>query len=234
MIIKRLAEGIKKQDWFVVSVEIMIVVIGIFIGLQVDDWNNDRKAHLNLQKITLQMIRDCKTAISNIDSQVSINELRIKNGLLVLDILDGKELTPDLANSFENGSNDINKMSIPSIGVGALGSYLSGELLNIPFDEKLKHLLRNFENIAQSELDIISHLISRLDIENATLAQFFAMTIEVVPELKKRYDLKNMRDSNEYIYAFQSSIGLQAAYIERVSIIKEQLIKLLKGLENSQ
>ncbi len=43
MIIQRIAKGIKDQDWFVVSVEIMIVVIGIFIGLQVDDWNQERK-----------------------------------------------------------------------------------------------------------------------------------------------------------------------------------------------
>jgi hypothetical protein len=43
MIIKRLATGIKNQDWFVVMVEVMIVVVGIFIGLQVDDWNNERK-----------------------------------------------------------------------------------------------------------------------------------------------------------------------------------------------
>ncbi|MFT4630918.1 MAG: hypothetical protein ACI8PV_002051, partial [Dinoroseobacter sp.] len=39
MIIRRLTESIKQQDWFVATIEIMIVVVGIFIGLQVDDWN---------------------------------------------------------------------------------------------------------------------------------------------------------------------------------------------------
>lgn len=43
MIIKRLAKGIKDQDWFVVTIEVAIVVVGIFIGLQVDDWNEKRK-----------------------------------------------------------------------------------------------------------------------------------------------------------------------------------------------
>ncbi len=42
MILKRLAKSIKSQDWFVVCIEIMIVVVGIFIGLQVDDWNKER------------------------------------------------------------------------------------------------------------------------------------------------------------------------------------------------
>ena len=43
MILRRLAEGVRKQDWFTVVVEVLIVVVGIFLGLQVDDWNNARK-----------------------------------------------------------------------------------------------------------------------------------------------------------------------------------------------
>lgn len=43
MILRRIAKGIKEQDWFVVSIEVMIVVIGIFLGMQVTDWNEERK-----------------------------------------------------------------------------------------------------------------------------------------------------------------------------------------------
>ena len=42
MILRRLAEAIQQQNWFVVLLEVMIVVVGIFIGLQVDDWNQER------------------------------------------------------------------------------------------------------------------------------------------------------------------------------------------------
>lgn len=42
MILRRLAEGIREQNWFTVVLEIFIVVTGIFIGLQMDDWNQQR------------------------------------------------------------------------------------------------------------------------------------------------------------------------------------------------
>ena len=42
MILRKLAESIRQQNWFTVLVEILIVVIGIFVGLQVDDWNRTR------------------------------------------------------------------------------------------------------------------------------------------------------------------------------------------------
>jgi len=43
MILRQLADAFRQENWFTVFLEIMIVVAGIFIGLQVDDWNNLRK-----------------------------------------------------------------------------------------------------------------------------------------------------------------------------------------------
>lgn len=43
MILRRLAEAIAGQNWFIVLIEVLVVVVGIFIGLQVDDWNQVRK-----------------------------------------------------------------------------------------------------------------------------------------------------------------------------------------------
>ena len=39
MILRKLANAVTDQNWFTVVLEILIVVIGIFIGLQVDDWH---------------------------------------------------------------------------------------------------------------------------------------------------------------------------------------------------
>ena len=43
MIIQRIGESLRKSDWGTAIAEILIVVIGIFIGLQVDGWNQTRK-----------------------------------------------------------------------------------------------------------------------------------------------------------------------------------------------
>lgn len=42
LILRRFADAIREQNWFTVVLEVAIVVIGIFIGLQVDDWNQRR------------------------------------------------------------------------------------------------------------------------------------------------------------------------------------------------
>ena len=43
MILERIANALRRQDWAVVLLELVIVIVGIFLGLQVDDWNEARK-----------------------------------------------------------------------------------------------------------------------------------------------------------------------------------------------
>jgi hypothetical protein len=43
MILRSFADSIRKQDWLAVAIEFVIVVAGIFVGLQVTDWNEGRQ-----------------------------------------------------------------------------------------------------------------------------------------------------------------------------------------------
>ncbi len=43
MIIQKLASAIRRQDWFQVVIEVLIVIVGIYLGLQVTDWTNERE-----------------------------------------------------------------------------------------------------------------------------------------------------------------------------------------------
>ena len=45
MILRRLTNAFRKQDWFTVFIETLIVVLGVFIGLQVNNWNESRQQH---------------------------------------------------------------------------------------------------------------------------------------------------------------------------------------------
>lgn len=57
MILDRLATGLKKRDWGTAVLEVLIVVVGIFIGLQVDDWNQARQDRSDIA-IYLNRIHD--------------------------------------------------------------------------------------------------------------------------------------------------------------------------------
>jgi len=41
-ILRRIVESLRKRDWTSVAIELAIVVVGVFIGLQVNNWNEAR------------------------------------------------------------------------------------------------------------------------------------------------------------------------------------------------
>lgn len=59
MILRNLADALRTQNWFTVVLEVLIVIVGIFGGLQVDDWNSSRKDRIEervyLERLSIQM-----------------------------------------------------------------------------------------------------------------------------------------------------------------------------------
>lgn len=43
LLLRRVVEHVKTQNWTAVAIDFLIVVIGVFVGLQVQDWNSSRK-----------------------------------------------------------------------------------------------------------------------------------------------------------------------------------------------
>ncbi len=43
MILQKLASAIRRQDWFQVLIEMLIVIVGIYLGLQVTEWADERE-----------------------------------------------------------------------------------------------------------------------------------------------------------------------------------------------
>ena len=42
MLLRRVIKHVKAQDWFAVCLDFIIVVIGVFLGIQIGNWNEDR------------------------------------------------------------------------------------------------------------------------------------------------------------------------------------------------
>ena len=61
MILRRLTENLRVQNWTAITIEFVIVVIGVFVGTQVSNWNQER-----LEKVaTSKMLDQLRPEIQN-------------------------------------------------------------------------------------------------------------------------------------------------------------------------
>lgn len=64
MILQKLAQAIREQNWFTVVIEMLIVVTGIFVGLQVDGLNQMRQDRIEERRMLGALDVDIADAIS--------------------------------------------------------------------------------------------------------------------------------------------------------------------------
>jgi len=76
MILRRITEHVKAQNWFAVWIDFLIVVVGVFVGLQVSNWNDARS---RLQKE--------KTYLVELRGEVDANNRVLRNNIELMNIV---------------------------------------------------------------------------------------------------------------------------------------------------
>lgn len=95
MILRRIARGIKDQDWVVITIEIMIVVIGIFLGMQVTEWNENRKEQDLTDSYQKNLLTDLNNDISTLDSRIEYLTSLISHGKAAIALLEAETKSDD-------------------------------------------------------------------------------------------------------------------------------------------
>ena len=74
MILRRVIEHVQAQNWTAVALDFVIVVVGVFIGIQVANWNEERKSRVEEQAILLQLEEEFTAIRDNVERQISVRE----------------------------------------------------------------------------------------------------------------------------------------------------------------
>lgn len=85
MLLRRMIEHVKAQNWTAVALDFVIVVIGVFMGIQLGNWNerlNDRqRAESYRDRLTQEMIINRQFLLGRQDAFAA----QIENGLFAID-----------------------------------------------------------------------------------------------------------------------------------------------------
>ena len=63
MIFRRIKAHIEKENWFAVFVDFLIVVVGVFIGIQVANWNDSRATYQTETRLLHELKREVEKSI---------------------------------------------------------------------------------------------------------------------------------------------------------------------------
>ena len=72
MLLRRVIEHVREQHWTAIAIDFVIVVAGVFVGIQVANWNEARRGRTLEAEYIARLQRD----YSAIDARLAINLTR--------------------------------------------------------------------------------------------------------------------------------------------------------------
>ena len=154
MILRRLTEHVRAQNWTAVALDFVIVVFGVFIGIQVANWNEER---VDRQRET-QILRDIATDLA---ADINAYEVGITSSLIRVETINYIfEETPNAAVS--------DLMAIDQLSIGASWSKEVEEAVRAgSYTEDFNY--EEYAAFAKSSLWASSVLVGNVEPNNSAL-----------------------------------------------------------------
>ena len=65
LLLRRIGTHLKEQNWFAVGLDIIVVIVGIFLGMQVTEWNELRKDSTRERAYLIQIKEDIQVLVQH-------------------------------------------------------------------------------------------------------------------------------------------------------------------------
>jgi hypothetical protein len=160
MISRRVAEHLKQQHWTAVAIDLVIVVLGVFIGLQVNNWNETRNERARertyLERLLVDFDANVKTLQAYVDGRR--RDGQILAGLAVA-LRDGGAAPTD--ETLQRPLCRWGAAPLPDLRQGTYNELVSSGALSILRDEQVRVLLADY-TAAEDRSAYVSTLLPAL------------------------------------------------------------------------
>src|SRR3990167_1966354 len=95
MLLRRVIDHVRKQEWTAIAIDFLIVVLGVFVATQVADWNETRKNRVRANGYAERLLDDLRFNAWQVDYMIAYNVEVLKNAGLAAGALTGDAPLPD-------------------------------------------------------------------------------------------------------------------------------------------
>ena len=192
MLLRRITKHVTDQNWFAVFIDFLIVVIGVFIGIQVANWNEESADRLNEQETLIALKSDVLETKSNIEEFLDSAGKGQKHLRQLAEFSDGQHDDMPITQIDENILKGLYTVYVTTTNMVTYVELVNTGRIDIISDSKIR-----------SNLKILSDQIAVLENEEASIEKMSFETIDPF-----------LLDNVEY----RGFVSISSATIEKIKI----------------
>jgi hypothetical protein len=166
MILRRLSQSLKEQNWTAIVIEFVLLVAGVFLGIQVANWNEAQQDQKRESEFIARLDRDFQKIDVRLADSISRWELKTTATLRVLDDLEAFQKTgrwPRIKAEMLSDLNDTFNYRIPAPRSATYIELLSAGQLGLIQNTNLRDALLEYDAQVGYSMAGFDVLVKRVD-----------------------------------------------------------------------
>jgi len=241
MILRRVIEHARAQAWTAIFLDFVIVVMGVFIGIQVSNWNEARNQAAQ-QQVYLERLHDDFVGIrERIDEHLQVYADAIDGGDYLLEIVRAANAPTDGAvdeTRLERAFNALDSQRIPPPAPATYVEMVSEGQLSVLRNKTLRDRLAEYDRLLGVVQEVSRNVLEFRVTQTPILHRYFVSRSVVddhalsgVRQKLLSYDVAGMRGDPDFAIAVRLLQGnaLNSRQQRRIQIgLIEEILSLLE------
>lgn len=215
--------------------EVMLVVIGILIALQLNMWSDDRKAQVQFEGFIKQLKVDVETAIKNAEHAANYSREQSTRTQNIIDYLLDPKSTIDFE-SYKEAIDMAGRYGIIVTNVGNLGKLLSGDIDDIYRNQPLILKVQELQTNLLVKEEVASRFTQKLEIYQGQFIEFssrmYLSNYAKQGDESWKYDAEILRKSPQFMETIKNLQFYYSVYSNFGDAIAEDLKNFKERLDN--
>ncbi len=115
MILRRLSQSLKDQNWAAIAIEFVLLVLGVFLGIQVANWNEERVERAQEKGLLVRLHEDFSEMVAGQTRDLRFLDQQLADQGVILKSLDACHVDEEDGVAFQRGINMLGYINPPRL-----------------------------------------------------------------------------------------------------------------------
>lgn len=244
MLLRRVIKHVTDQNWFAVLIDFLIVVVGIYVGLQVQQWSIEQAEIKQERQYLERILADVNRSIVSNKSTLEYNLKHVDSIWQAYQSLNKCELvTQNQRDQFATGMFNIGKFIGTTYNMGTVNEMQSAGNFGLIRNSKIRDLLNKIAGHREFDQVLLPTISSRVGPSTAYMDQRISINkrdlnpFTTVKWSELEIDFEALCKDSRFLGALTTSRSVRQVYIrkntEAIRVLQETKQALLAELGRS-
>ena len=163
MLLRRITKHVVEQNWVAVGIDMLVVILGIFIGFQLNNWNVERQNAAKGENYLERIADELEQDIRFFDGVLNSNNRSIENAQFLLKTVDNEDLVRENPTRFITSLASAGASIVVNVNNNTFEEIKFSGNLELIADEELRNQIADYYDFIE-----ISQTFSHLRINAET------------------------------------------------------------------